>query len=338
MSSMNLLTHFRMLSASAKSLGLQLQLDLDSFRVEVCGPDRYFQLYPEFAAFTPGGVIEFSREALPQSRLFTGWRCASRKSCDVGSDKRAFLAFCARNQVRTPRTFARASDAATNIIVKQTRPGIRGIIRGPFAPGAIPAGCLQASEQILQEFVPGHMLEAWYWDGQLLAVEIRNRPHVTGDGVTSVRERVACNSLSADWIDWTAVEDAVRFQGASLDTVLPAGKELAVDIRFTSALQAPTAENVLKSLVGTPVHQQLLQAGPVFWSAVPEQIRRHTQFVLGAIIDSRQQLWFTDMITDLRIHPEAYDPMLRSLFDLPAAAPASEPSLVTMPAASAVAS
>lgn len=339
MSSMNLLSHFRLLAASAKSLGLQLQLDFNTFRVEVSGRDRYFELEPEFAAFTPAGVLEFSHEMLPRSRVFTGWRCAPKKSCEVSSDKRAFMAFCARNQVRTPRTFARAADATTNTIVKQARPGIRGVIRGPFAPGAIPPTCLQASfEPIIQEFVPGHMLEAWYWDGQLLAAEVRNRPHVMGDGMTSVRELIACSSLSDDWIDWTAAEDAARFQGATLDTVLSAGKELAVDIRFTSALQAPTAENVLKTLVGTPVQQQLLRAGPVFWRAIAQEIRAHTSFVLSAVIDSRQQLWFTDMITDLRIHPETYDPMLRSLFEMPAAAPEAGASLANMPAASAVAS
>lgn len=191
---------------------------------------------------------------------------------------------------------------------------------------------------MIQQFVPGHMLEAWYWDGQLFAVEIRNRPHVTGDGLTTVRDLVASSSFSAGWIDWTAAEDAVRFQGATLDTVLPAGKELAVDIRFTSAVQSPSAENVLKTVIGTPVHPQLMCAGPIFCNAIAPEIRRHTQFVLCAIIDAQKQLWFTDMITDLRIHPDAYELMLRGLLGLPARAPPAEAPLVDMRPASFVAS
>ena len=327
MSTMSLVTHLRQLSVSAKVLGLHTQLEFATLRVEVSGTDRYFELEPEFATFDPRGPREFSHQVLPQSRIFTGWRHAPKKSCAVSSDKRAFMAFCARNEVRTPRAYARFSEATTNVVIKQVLPGVRGVIRGPFAPGCIPADCLQPSaDLILQEFVTGHMLEAWYWDGQLFAVEIHNRPHVVGDGITATRELIACNSLSPGWIDWVAAEDAVRFQGATLETVLPAGKEVAVDIRFTSALQRPEPENVLNTLIGTPVHAQLLRAGSVFFHAIPERIRRHTQFVLGAIIDAQQRLWFTDMTTDLRIHPDGYELMLRGLFGIPTPTPTPAPA------------
>jgi hypothetical protein len=320
---MSLVTHLRQLSVSAKALGLQAQLDAASLRVEVSGTDRYFELVPEFGTFDPRGARELSHQLQPQSRVFTGWRHAPRKSCAVSRDKRVFMAFCAHNHVRTPRAYARFSEATTNVVIKQVVPGARGVIRGPFAPGHIPADCLQASaDLVLQEFVPGYMLEAWYWDGQLFAVEIHNRPHIVGDGITAIRELIACNSLRPDWIDWVAAEDAVRFQGATLDTVLPAGKEVAVDIRFASALQRSEPENVLHTIIGTPVHAQLLQAGPVFCNAVAEKIRPHTQFVLSAIIDSQQRLWFTDMTTDPRIHPDGYDLMLRGLFGIPTPAPA----------------
>jgi hypothetical protein len=317
---------------------LQAQLQFDNLRVEVCGADRYVELAPEFARLGPLGPIEFSGEASPQSRVFTGWRYAPRKTCDVSVDKRAFMEFCARNMVPTPRTYERASDATTPVVVKQIRPGARGVLRGPFAPGAIPADRLGAPDEVfVQEFVPGLMLQAWYWDGYLFAVEIRNRARVVGDGVTGVRELIVCNSVSADWIDWTAAEDAVRFQGETLDAVLPSGKELAVDIRFDSALQPPAPENAIKTVIGTPLHAQLLRAGPVFCDALPAAVRSHTQFVLCAIADTQQRLWFTDMITDLRIHPDVYDPMLRGLFGLPTPAPVSA-SLADMPAASPLAS
>jgi hypothetical protein len=327
MSTLSFVTHFRELSVSARNLGLQAQLQCDSLQVEVSGSDRYFILEPEFATFDPRGPREFSHRMLPQSRVFTGWRCAPKKSCEVSVDKRAFMAFCARNSVRTPRVHGHSSEVTANVIVKQVRPGIRGTLRGPFATGRVPADCLQPpGEVFLQEFVPGHMLEAWYWDGALFAVEIRNRPFVTGDGATSIRDLILCNSLNPEWIDWVAADDAVRFQGETLDGVLAAGKELAVGIRFASAVQPAAPENVLKTLTGTPVHEQLLRAGPIFFDAIPRQIRARTQFVLGAVIDSQQRLWFTDMATDLRIHPDAYDLMLRSLFGKasgpsPAAAP-----------------
>lgn len=327
-------THFRELSLAAKTLGLNAQIEFESLRVEVAGADRYFELEPEFATSTPHGLRDFTHVMLPQSRAFTGWRCAPKKTCDVSRDKNAFLAFCARNQMRTPRTYTRASDVTTAVVIKQLRPGIRGIIRGPFARGAIPAECLQeAAELILQEFVPGHMLEAWYWNGQLFSVQILNRPFVVGDGLSPIRDLITCNSIHPDWIDWTAANDAVRFQGATLDTVLPAGKELAVDIRFntTVQMQAFGPENSLETIVGTPVHEQLLRAGPVFFNAIPAEIRAHTQFVLGAIIDSQQRLWFTDMVTDLCIHSGVYDLMLRDLFDIPA--PSAPP--VVSPASAA---
>lgn len=328
-------THFRALSVSAKTLRLYTQLRFEDLSVEVSGTDRYVELTPEFAALGPNGALECSEEVLPQSRVFTGWRSGPKQPCELSRDKRAFAAFCAHRQVRTPRIYARPTDATTNVVVKQNRPAMRGVIRGPFAPGAVPTECLRApSEVILQEFVPGHMLQAWYWDGLLFAVEIRNRPHVVGDGLTPVRELIQCSSFSVDWIDWIAAEDALRFQGESLDTILPAGKKIAVDIRFSSALQPFLPVDVLTSVIGTPVHAQLLRAGPVFRKAIPEPARRHTQFVLGAIIDSQRRLWFTDMATDLPIHPDGYDLMLRGLFGIPLPAPPAEMSRTATPATS----
>jgi hypothetical protein len=336
MSTLSFVTHFRGLSISAKALGLQAQLQLDGLRVEVAGADRYFELEPEFAVFDPRGAREFSHQPLPRSRVFTGWRCAPKKSSPVSTDKGAFMAFCARHGVRTPRTYAHPSEVTTPVLIKQARPGLRGVLRGPFAPGAIPAEFLQLPpDLILQEFVLGLMLEAWYWDGHLFAVEIHNRPSVTGDGITPLRDLISGASLRTDWIEWMTVEDTVRFQGETLETVPPAGKELAVDIRFASAVQRPEPENVLETLIGTPIHKQLLHAGPAFRNAIPEPIRAHTQFVLCAVIDAQQELWFTDMSTDMRIHPDVYDLMLRSLFGLPAPLPGERARSLTCPPASA---
>jgi hypothetical protein len=337
---LSFVTHFRALSRSARKFELQAQLQVDTLRVEVSGSDRYVELEPEFATLGASGAHAFSGELLPQSRVFAGWRCGPRTICDTSTDKLAFSGFCARNHLRTPRTFARASEATTNVVIKQVRPGSRGIVRGPFAPGRIPAnGLPPPGDFLVQDFVPGHMLEAWYWGGELFAVEVRNRAQVVGDGVSDVRELIDCNSLNPDWIDWIAAEDAVGFQGASLDTVLPAGKDLAVDIRFNSALQAPAPENVLEQqIIGTPVHEQLKRAGAIFGTAIPTAQRAQTQFVLGAIIDAQQALWFTDMDTDLRIHPNAYEPMLRGLFGLPVPTATVVEAPAPLPAASSVAS
>ncbi|HXR89876.1 MAG TPA: hypothetical protein VN750_06290 [Steroidobacteraceae bacterium] len=334
MSQVSLVTHLRALSLSAKTLGLQVQLQPDTLRVEVCGVDRYVELEPEFAAVSALGLFECSSEALPRYTFFAGWRCAPKKYRDASIDKRAFAAFCARHGVRTPRSYANASEANTNILVKRIQPTERGVIRGPFTPGFIPADCLQPlNDVMLQEFVPGHLLEAWYWDGQLFAVETRNRPFITGDGESSARDLITCSGWSPEHVDWTAAEDALRFQGATLDTVLPAGKELAVELRFHSTLQQPGPDNEIETVKGTPVHEQLQQVGPLFCNAIPPGIRAHTQFVLSGIIDPQRRVWFTDMVTDRRIHTDVYDPMLRSLFGKPMlAAKAAESPAPVQPA------
>lgn len=318
MSQFSLVAHLRALSVSAKALGLQMQLQPDSLRVEVCGTDRYVELEPEFAAVSPLGVFEFSSEALPRYTYFVGWRSEPKKYQRASIDKRAFAAFCARYGVRTPRSFADASEANANVLVKKIHPTERGVIRGPFAPDSIPADCLRAPDDVmLQEFVPGHLLEAWYWDGQLFAVEIRNRPFITGDGQSSARDLITCSGWTPEHVDWIAAEDALRFQGASLEAVLPAGRQLAVELRLHSTLKLPGPDNEVGTIIGSPVHEQLLQAGPLFCSAIPPEIRPRSQFVLSGIIDSQQRVWFTDMVTDRFVHTDVYDPMLRSLFGMP---------------------
>src|SRR6185437_12901095 len=253
MSQFSLVTHLRALSISAKTLGLQVQLQPDSLRVELWSADRYVELEPEFAAVSPLGRFEFSSEALPRYTYFAGWRCAPKKYRSASIDKRAFAEFCARHGVRTPRSYANAAEANTNVLVKQVRPTERGVIRGPFAPGLIPADCLRVpNDLMLQEFVPGHLLEASYWDGQLFAVEVRNRPFITGDGESTARDMITCNGWTPEHVDWTAAEDALRFQGAALDMVLPSGKQLAVELRFHSTLKLPGPDNEIGTIIGTP--------------------------------------------------------------------------------------
>ncbi len=332
----NMLSHLRLLTQGAGAVGLQSKLHWDTLRMEVSGGGRYFDLEPEFIAPSGRGVT-YSSTLRADTQSFAGWRTAPRKRCELADNKQAFKDFCVRNGLRTPRTFERPAAANTTLLVKELRRASNpGRVLGPLAPQAVPADSPSQATRLLEEYVAGDPIEAWYWDGELTTVERRKKPQVLGDGVSSVRELMECACVIIGEADWDAAENLLRLQGLSLDAVAPAGREVTVGIKFWSAFQQLTTgdHNVLPGIVGSPLHQQLLHAGPVFWRGIPQDTRPHTVFNVSAVVDAQSRAWFVDMNTDVYVDPHAYPAMLRGLFGISPVPLIDPAALAALPAAS----
>ncbi|HEY4210833.1 MAG TPA: hypothetical protein VGM84_05115 [Steroidobacteraceae bacterium] len=339
MYALNMMAHFRLLAEAAEKIGVRAELEFESLRVEVSGRGRYFEFEPEFLDVKDGHT-ELGRVLEAQTVAFTGWRHVARRNWDLALDKRAFKEFCTRHGLRTPRAYATAAETAANVLVKQlrpaTEPGEQGVIRGPFAPKSIGAENFQPNAGwFLEEFILGDIAMAHYCEGELFSIEARKKPRVTGDGYSTVKELIECAKQPVGEVDWKLAENLLRLQGGNLDSVLPAGREMLVDVRFWSPLQPFTTadRNVLQGLQGSPIHQQLADAGPIFWGGIPESIRANAYFQVYAVVDAQQNVWFIDMHTDRYVDPHSYDPTLRRLFGVPsqsAALPSDVATAATM--------
>lgn len=317
----NALVHLSAMAESVKKLGLSGELQFDSFRFEVAGSGRYFELVPEFLSRSLE-QLSYHDSMTPEVEMFAGWRLGARKSWEGASDKLRFKEFCNANHLRTPRAheIGSAGDALVLLKEKNKPSARRGRIEGPLTVSQT-ARRNVGGEMFAEEYIDGKSVQAWYFDGRLTCVEIRDKPIVTGDGKRTLRQLVdALNyALGLLPLDWHVVEALALLNDLSLDSRVPAGAKVPVDVRYNSPFHRLMGNNedVLPQIVGSPVHEQLLKAGPILWQFIPEPVRMHTVFSVRALIDSRSEVWFTDLDPDRYVHPSAYTAILTSLFGLP---------------------
>jgi hypothetical protein len=317
----NPLVHLAVMSDTLKKLGLRGELQFESFRFEVAGAGQYIELVPEFLSRSPE-QFAYHESITPEVVIFAGWRIGPRRHWDGAGDKLRFKDYCTAHQLRTPRVYDGGSSGNSLVLLKEKikPPARRGIIEGPFPLSQV-ARRSPSSDVFAEEYVDGKSVQAWYFDGKLACVEIRDKPTVTGDGKRTLRELVQARYYGVGLLplDWPVVESLGVLHDLSLDSRVPAGTVVTVDVRYNSHLHRVVGgdENVLPQIAGSPVHEQLVKAGPSLWQAIPEHLRTYSLFSVRAVIDAHGHLWFTDMDPDRYVHPGAYATMLTGLFGLP---------------------
>jgi hypothetical protein len=332
----NPLVHLAAISESIKSLGLRGELQFDTFRFEVAGSGQYFELVPEFLAPSPDR-LKYLDTITPEVSEFAGWRVAPRKNWGA-SDKLKFKEFCDAQRLRTPKLHALGASGDTLVLAKEkSKPAAtRGAIVGPLTLSQL-ARNDTGKDLFAEEYIEGKSVQAWYFGGKLACVEIREKPTVTGDGKRTLRELVQALDFSLGFLplDWNTVAALGALKDLSLDSRVPAGVVVPADIRYNSSLHriANGDENVLPQIVGSPVHDQLVRAGPVLNQFIPEALRPHAVFSTRSVIDASSNVWFTDMDPDRYMHPAIYTAMLTGLFNLPEQVSHSVPPLPQAPMA-----
>jgi hypothetical protein len=299
---------------------------LRTFRLEVRARNRFYYFTPQFV-YREEGRIRYTPNPEPRTRGFIGWLPYFNKRWPIATDKLAFKAYCVANGVRTPQFWRSASGSVKNFIIKQSNSSFAYGIRGPFR--VIEGGPTELKPQdaeYYEAFVPGTIAKAWYWDGELVCLEMREMPTVSGSGKDSLYVLICAKAPSAAPPDRGEFEALVRFQGYSLDNVLEPGKSVLADFRYGSSLFPTSLENanVLPDYRGTEVERQLSEAGAACWKGIPEELRASTLFTLDAVVDDAKQVWFLEMNCNPMVHPDTYLPMFESLFGR-AAEPAPPP-------------
>ena len=326
MYNVNLLVHFNKLAECLKNVDARAELQFDTFRVELTGGGKYFELTPEFISLGIGSIT-YHDSLAPTVNAFGGWRLTPRREWNLTTDKLAFKEHCARHGLPTPRWFRDVSEVSGSapLLVKEARKsGTAGSVEGPMTKNDLASRGKLRAGAFIEEFIEGDPFCAWYFDGRLVCVERRSVPTVKGDGRSTLRTLIERQRPAATGVVIQPVVEAMaRYQGRALDSVVPDGAIVALDYTFKSPLHAVPrgSENALKALAGTVAHDQLKSAGSALVQGLPEALRANSLVCAIGVIDSQQNVWFTDVEPGRFMHPDIYPALVTALFGAPAELP-----------------
>jgi hypothetical protein len=286
-------------------------LRLPTYVMRVRARNRYYDLFPQFIE-RQEGKLRFTRQMPPgrDGAGFVGWLPYVGKRWPASIDKLAFKDLCAAQGLRTPRMSLGAPEGFDRYIVKSRTSSFSQGIRGPFRKqDAGERNVIAGENEYCEEFVPGRMAKAWFWDDKLAALELLAMPTVTGDGRKTYGDLMAV--MRRPLIDVLA-----RFQGIAVDTVIPAGKTLMADFRHGSPFVMVNMQNqnVLAQHAAGEIGRQFAAAGGKFWGAVPEEQRPLTIYTVDAVVDDADRVWFVEMNCNPAVHPDVYPAMFERLF------------------------
>lgn len=312
----NYLQHALAMSAWMTAYGVKAAQDPKTLDLEVEHGGKVVHFYPQFDIETPEGQC-FVQNIGPSVVGFVGWFPYLPKAWPAAQSKLAFKAFARQMRLRTPAWSQNASDAKGLVLVKRNVSTFGEGQRGPFL---MPAGqalaepiAIDAGEYI-EQFIVGQLVKAWYWRDQLAVVEVVDMPYVTGDGKKTV------SRLYEDQCQQTGARPSaplLKAQGFAEADVLDSGQQVLVDYQYLAKTNPALFKdfNCRDRIVGSALEAQLLHAGRLAWSSVPEEQRGIGAFIsLDGVLDAQGRVWFLEMNCNPRLHPAAYAPMLDAIF------------------------
>lgn len=311
------LNHAARMRRAAAACGMTAHMNLEDFRLVVADETRKRRWYPRFVGVEEGGRFAYSDHLRPTTTGFIGWLPYPFKMWETATDKLAFKVFAADHGIPTPAACLHPGLLQGPFIVKKTRSSFGMGIRGPFLrfDPALPEHRLESGE-FYENFIPGHIVKAYYWGGQLGAVDIRTLPAVVGNGSASLRQLIEAvpRKSAARALDWPALNALARFCGLdSVDAVPGTGMQILIDFKYGSAFEPlrTTNRNQLHELADTPLADRLTQAGGLMAGSIgTEEDGRRTLFTLDAMLDPQGTVWFLEMNSNPMVHPDMYDIML----------------------------
>ena len=314
----NWFIHFRAVSECLRRIGGRASCNMETGALDIRAGGRRVELLPQFGLFRPGGIA-YSQTLLETTSFFIGWRPYVNRVWPLSFDKRAFKAFCRGNGVPVPRQWSRPEDVEADVLIKRGVSSFSEGINGPFTPAAVKSsGRTLASGEFFEEFIPGDIIKVWYWNATPACLEVIPMPTVKGDGTRTLRQLVMRAKVPHVQPDWSALQVLAEYQGLSLDTVPPEGRQVLVEFRYASILHPPSPDfanlNVLARFADTPLMDQLRASGEIFWRGIPEPVRQNTLFTVDGILDREGTARFVEINSNPSAHPDVYRVMLDGLF------------------------
>jgi hypothetical protein len=343
----NLLEHTRAFRSAVQQLGGTGEFDLASLSATVRVGTAEVRFQPQFLERRPDGSLTYGVQWSETTGGFIGWLPYFNKRWPEAFDKLAFKRRCQATGLPTPGWTVGGPVAAElgDCLIKRARGSSFGSgMRGPFAAADAATLSLTAGEYA-EHFAPGLIGKAWYWNDRVVAIELAEPASVVGDGLATLAELVRRARVTADV---TTVPDFFHYRGLSWADVPARGDLVVIDFKYASSYVRYTASstNRMQELQHSALVAQLDQWGPVFWSWVPEPIRRGTLYTADFVISASNGLLLLELNCNPMVPPEAYGVIVSAAFSgevqgldtvLPAAAVGAAAPMIFVPPPQAVA-
>jgi hypothetical protein len=313
---LSFLSHVNSISTCLPLFGGRAEIDFETAHVEIRARGRRVQLQPQFVV-VKNGSMAFTPKLVSDAVSFCGWRAYFNRVWPAAVEKLTFKEFCTANRLRAPSYWINPQDVSKPAVLKRSRSSFSQGISSPSMPETIRASNpVLTHGEYFDEFIPGTIAKIWYWNEAPVCLEMASMPSVVGDGANTLRLLISRSKVAYVKLDWARVEAIAAFQGLSLDSIVPSGRQVLVDFRYISPLHAAhiVNQNVFPRYVDTPLVAQLRQDGRVFWRAIPEAVRQNTLYTVDAIVDSSQRAWYLEMNCNPIVHPDTYFAMFESFF------------------------
>lgn len=314
---LRLLNHAMCIQALLPRYGARASMDLETFSLQVRAGGRRVRFAAQFFV-ADAHELRYAIASEGRASGFIGWLPYFNKRWPAATGKFAFKAFCAEHDLPTP-AYSRSSPAGMPaFLVKKNRSSFGRGLRGPFRADGLELPPSLGEGEYYEQFIPGRILKAWYWDKSLVCLEAVEPPTVKGDGKSTVRaliERMLRKGAGEQ--QWDQCARCAAFQGARLDSVLEPEREIFVDILYGSRLLPLQTQNTncLAREKESTLGRQLAAWGPALHASVPPELRGvGTMYTVDAMADADGKVWLLEMNCNPTVHPDAYAGMFEGLF------------------------
>lgn len=324
-----LINHFLCINTWIAQHDAQAHLDMRTFRLQLKAHGQTWLLYPQFLLET-AHAIAYSRMLTPQVNGFIGWMPYMAKRWPAATHKLFFKRYMEQHGKRTPRYWLEPEENLQNVLIKPAAGSFGLGQRGPFGhiDPSVPAHHLN-DDEFYEAFHHGAILKAWYWNDRPLCIELRHPPRVRGDGIQPLWALMCAHFAPGERAlrhlerRRAQLNDLLALQGMQWDSVPKAMQTVQVDYLYGSPLftDYPDNTNQLGVLRNTPLGREISACGPIFWKAIPPEIRQDTLYAVDGVICGEQALPDSDanairwleMNCNPMFPPDGYAAMLDAL-------------------------
>jgi hypothetical protein len=319
----NFFDHVRWLRQAALDAGLELIIAGESLQALLRQGERFWALQPQFLARV-NGVSQYTSALIDGVTHFAGWLPARDKRWPAANDKLIFKQWARQVGLSTPAYDTSTASDMSNVVVKRAASSFGAQVQGPFRRSS---ECQIAPSQgeYYEQYVDGEVFKVWFWNDTPVCAERDTMPRVTGNGRATFRKLIEeranlmrkCEpSELTHQLERSAA--VLCFFGLSLDDIPERGKRQIVEFRYGSVVMHPRGRVVLDMRTNVdPRWDEIRTAGPVLYSAIPQESRHDTLFTADAIYDG-QRFWWLEMNSHPTVHPLAYPAIAASLVSAPA--------------------
>jgi hypothetical protein len=312
----NVLEHLRHFTLAAQRRGAVGYFKLGSMDAAVRVGNQEVEFRAQYVIQQPDGSLNYSMKFGDDATGFVGWLPYFNKRWPEALDKLVFKQRVADARLPTPLwSIDGVSSELGDFVVKGRKGSFGQRMRGPFK-AAMAESITLAPDEFAERFFLGQIGKAWYWNDRVVALELREPPTVTGDGVATIGALVSRANRRANVTDET---DFSRYRGFRWSDVPARDQDVIVDFRYGSLAYRFQFQSLNRypELKDSAVAAKLDEWGTLFWHVIPDAQRNGVLYSVDFLVPDDGRIRLLEMNCNPIVPPEAYESIFTTIFGDP---------------------